>query len=219
MSRRLTLVIACGAILAVPLAGCGGDDDGSGSSAPGNGSPVSDNGSPTVGFMQTPAPKIGRVSLPDLSNGDSPFRFRAETDKLLLVFFGYSNCPDICPGTMSNIKFALARLGERATDVDVAMVTVDPNRDLTALPAYVKAYVPGGHALGTDDPVRLQKAADAFGVTYTVQELPGGKADVGHTSSLYAVDDNGQLVITWIFGVSPTDLTNDLTYLLDHRVR
>ena len=142
------------------------------------------------------------MSLPELGadGGEFAHEGRAEA-KLLLVFFGFANCPDICPGTMSNVKFALERLGERAGDVDLAMVTVDPDRDLDTLADYVQAYVPTAHALGTADPVALQRAADAFGVTYQVQALPGGGADVGHTSALYGVDDEGSLVITWLFGV------------------
>ena len=98
------------------------------------------------------------------------------------------------------------------------MVTVDPDRDLTALPAYVQAYVPERPRPRHGRSGALQKAADAFGVTYTVQELPGGKADVGHTSSLYGVDDDGSLVITWMFGVIAHRSHQRLTYLLDHRV-
>jgi len=213
--RRILALVAVSVAVALTLAGCGGDDDTS-STASDVTSPSDD--APTIGFMQTPAPKVGDVSLPELGASGGEFRLRAPAGKLLLVFFGYSNCPDICPGTMANIKAVLARLDERASNIEVAMVTVDPARDLEALPDYVRAYVPDGHALGTDDPVALQRAADAFGVVYTVQDLPGGEADVGHTSSLFAVDDKGSLLITWTFGVTPTDLTSDITYLLDHHV-
>jgi protein SCO1/2 len=193
------------------LAGCGDDSD----------SPAADSGdpgtsdAPTVGYMTDPAPAVGEVSLPELGEAGGEFTFEAAPGRLLLVFFGFANCPDICPGTLSNVKFAVERLGERAGDVDLAMVTVDPDRDLDTLAAYVEAYVPTAHALGTADPVALQRAADAFGVTYQVQPLPGGGTDVGHTSALYGVDDEGSVVITWLFGTSPTDLAADLEYLLD----
>jgi protein SCO1/2 len=213
VKRSSRCLVAAGVALSVAavLAACGGDDD---ASTADSGDTQEQDG-PTVGHMTEPATAIGKVSLPDLGADGAAFPLRAAPGKLLLVFFGFSNCPDICPGTMANVKFALGRLGDRAADVDVAMVTVDPERDLEVLPEYVQAYVPTAHALGTDDPVALQKAADAFGVTYTVQDLPGGESEVGHTSALYGVDDTGALVITWLFGITATDLANDLTYLLD----
>ena len=98
------------AIARWPLGGCGGDDDGSRCIRSARRRITgSANGSPTVGFMTDPGPgDRRRVACPISERTTPPFRLRAEPGKLLLVFFGYSNCPDICPGTMSNVKFALA---------------------------------------------------------------------------------------------------------------
>ncbi|MDQ3738118.1 MAG: SCO family protein, partial [Actinomycetota bacterium] len=169
---------------------------------------------PTVGYQLRPAPDVGSARLPDLTDGGRPFAFRAEPDSLLLVFFGFTNCPDICPTTMANVKFALGKLDDTADRIDVAMVTVDPERDLETLPAYVSDFVPTAHALGTADGDELLAAADAFGANYTIGTTPGGGVDVGHTPYLYGVDDEGRVAITWSNEVSSDDLVADIRHVL-----
>ena len=148
---------------------------------------------------------------------------RAEPDGLLLVYFGYTNCPDFCPTTMSDVKLARARLDEPER-VSVAMVTVDPDRDFVVDPercadeivlaCYVTSFVDDAHALGTDDPALLSAAAAPFGAAYNVTQN-GDEVQVDHTTSLYAVDDAGRLVLTWQFGVSIDDLASDMEQLLE----
>ncbi len=177
---------------------------------------------PTTGYRREPAPSVGDFELPDLSNDGAAFPLRAQPDELLVVYFGYTNCPDFCPTTMSDLNIAQKRiaaehpeLGDRITE---AMITVDPDRDLPVLDDYVASFFADGHALGTDDPVALAQAAEPFGVGYGVTpaaESESGDIEVAHTTSLYAIDDTGSLVLTWQFGVSIDDLTADLLFLLD----
>ena len=75
------------------------------------------------------------------------------------MYFGYTNCPDVCPTTMADLGAALDRLDdEDAARVDVAMVTVDPERDTAVLADYVQSFVADAHAMATDDPAALRAA-------------------------------------------------------------
>ncbi len=184
--------------LAVTAAGCGGD------------------GRELVGFARDPAPKVDTVTLPDVSRDGAPFTLRAAEDGLLVVYFGYTNCPDVCPTTMADLGAALDRLDdEEAARVDVAMVTVDPDRDTPVLADYVQSFVADAHALATDDPAALRAAAAPFAVGYEVVTRPDGEVEVGHTDLLFAVDDTGTLVLNWPFGTSVADLAADIRQLLD----
>jgi protein SCO1/2 len=168
-----------------------------------------------VGYTVEPAPQVDAVALPDMSQGGDPFALRAEPGGLLVVYFGYTNCPDVCPTTMADLRAALRQLGDDSDRVDVAMVTIDPDRDTAVLADYVGSFIEGGHALATDDADDLRAVASPFGVTYLVEANASGEIVVTHTPFLYVVDDAGQLALTWTFGVAADDLANDLEQLLE----
>ena len=191
--RRAAVVIA----LALVVAACGGDDR------------------ELVGFQREPAPVVSEFELPDLSNDGESFALRAEPGELLLVYFGYTNCPDFCPTTLSDARLARQRLDD-PSQVAVAMVAIDPDRDLPVLADYVGGFFPErGHALGTDDPSLLARVAAPFGAQYDVSTNDDGEIDVAHTTQLYAIDDAGRIVLTWQFGVSIDDLAGDMAQLLE----
>jgi protein SCO1 len=167
-----------------------------------------------VGYTRDPEPEVDVAALPDLTNHGEPFDVRADPGHLLVVYFGYTNCPDFCPTTLSNVARAKDGLGDDGDRVDVAMVTVDPDRDIDVLAEYVQSFVPGAHALATDDPTLLATIAEPFGVSYQVTASTDGDVEVQHTTFLYAVDDTGSLVITWPSGTSAEDIEADLRELL-----
>ena len=170
-----------------------------------------------AGYQREPAPMVGDLELPDLSNDGEPFALRAEPDELLLVYFGYTNCPDFCPTTLSDVRLARRQLDDPAA-VAVAMITIDPDRDIPILADYIDGFFPGeGHALGTDDPSLLAEVAAPFGTSYDVTTNDDGEVEVGHRTDLYAIDDQGRLVLTWPFGVSKDELAADLEQLLEAR--
>ena len=170
-----------------------------------------------TGYRREPAPVVAEFSLPDLSNGGEPFTLRADPGELLIVYFGYTNCPDFCPTTLSDVRLAAQLLDDDADRIEVAMIAVDPDRDLPILADYVGGFFDDGHALGTDDPSALAQVAAPFGVQYDVTTTDDGEIDVAHTTQLYAVDDSGELVMTWQFGVSKDDLAVDFEQLLDEQ--
>lgn len=168
------------------------------------------------GFERTPTPSVIDASLPEITNDNAPFTFQAQADDgLLLVYFGFTHCPDVCPTTLSDLRNALDRLEPSDRErVGTAMVTVDPDRDTAdVLPNYVRSFLPDALALRSTSDSELQFAAEAFGVTYEVTETDDG-VEVIHTGSLYAVAPNGDLLISWPFGVTPDDLNKDIEILL-----
>lgn len=168
-----------------------------------------------AGIVRTPPPNVADVSLPDATNGGD-FVFVAAPGGILILYWGYTGCPDICPTTMSDVRRALRDIGDLADSVDVAMVTVDPDRDTAeVLTAYVQAFVDDGVALRTDDPDRLAAAAEPLGVQYSVSVQDDGWVDVAHSAFLYAIDDSGILRLTWPFGIESELIAADLRELLE----
>lgn len=169
------------------------------------------------GVIRTPPLQVGDVVLPDETPGanGAPFEMRAPRGGLLVVYFGYTSCPDICPTTLSDIGRALRELGAPASRVDVAMVTVDPERDSGEIIAsYLDHFVRRGHALRTTDPVQQETAQDAFRVT--ARRIPEGDTySMEHTAITYVVNDAGTVVLEWPFGTSSRDMRLDLEALLE----
>lgn len=157
---------------------------------------------------------VGEVTLPDASRGGAPFAMTASEDGILVVYFGFTSCPDICPTTLADLRSALSDLGDDAERVDVAMVTVDPERDSDeTMVAYLGSFIEGGHPLRTASQSDLQAAADAFGASFDIVKTKDS-TDVFHTAYLYAVDTAGTIRIIWPFGAEPDRIANDLAGLL-----
>lgn len=186
-------------------AACGSDDDAN--------DQVSD---PTLsGIVRDPAPQVDLVALPSLSEPGEDVEFRADDGEIQVVYFGFTNCPDVCPTTLADLTVALRILGdEQAGDVDVVMATVDPDRDLDILDGYVTSFIPDATAVGTDDTGLLEAAAEPFGASWEIREDDEGRIEVDHSPFLYAIDDEGKLVLTWQFGASSQDMADDLSTLL-----
>jgi protein SCO1 len=196
--RWITIAV----VAAVAATACGGDDEAGADRE-------------LAGYRRDPAPVVGDLTLPDLTADGEEFALRAEPGEILAVYFGYTNCPDFCPTTLSDLRLATRRMEPSdAERVGLAMVTVDPDRDLPVLADYVTSFLEGSHALGTEDPNRLAEVAAPFGVGYEVRTNDEGEIEVAHSTSLYAVDDAGEIVLTWQFGVPIDDLAADLTQLL-----
>ena len=169
-----------------------------------------------AGYEIEPDPAVGTYSLPAVNQAGGDFDFRADDDEILMVYFAFTNCPDFCPTTLADTRIALNELGARADEVEVAVVTIDPDRDTPEiLTNYVETFIADATALRTEDQTLLRETAFAFGADYRIVTDDAGEIEVGHTTNLFAVDDTGSLVLTWPFGVTTDDIVNDLTILLD----
>ena len=168
-----------------------------------------------AGSVRTPLPQVGDLTLPDAGRDGAPFAMRAADGGLLVLYFGYTSCPDVCPTTLADLRKAFAELGDDATRVDVAMATVDPGRDTDeVITNYVQSFIAGAHGLRTDDDALLSAVADALGAVYSVTTAADGDVEVVHSGQVYVIDDQGRLQVTWPFGMTAADMAGDLELLL-----
>jgi protein SCO1 len=134
--------------------------------------------------------------------------------KVVLVFFGFTHCPDACPTTLAEMAQALRQLGPDADKVQVLFVTVDPERDT---PAVLRQYVPSFNPafLGLyGDPDATARTAKEFKVFYQKQPLPGGGYSVDHTAGTYVYDREGRLRLFAQYGRGAAPILHDLRILL-----
>jgi protein SCO1/2 len=178
--------------------------------------------SPTATVSEASPPEDefgGSFSLTD-QNGmrrtDMDFR-----GKYMLIFFGYTYCPDVCPTTLAVEAEALDKLGVRASRIVPIFITVDPKRDtpdklksyLSAFDAQPSSVRPNFVGL-TGTPEEIEQAADAYEVYYRAH-LDGrfGGAEgysVDHTGNVYLMSPEGKFVAYYSQGISPDELAADL---------
>ena len=133
--------------------------------------------------------------------------------KLVVLFFGFTRCPDICPTTLAEIANAVQSLGPDAERVQVLLVTVDPERDTAqALSAYVGAFDPRFIAL-RGDAAATQRAAKEFKIYYEKRKQ-GETYTVDHSAQAYVLDGQGRLRLLVRHDRIGTDLAPDLRTLL-----
>jgi protein SCO1 len=136
--------------------------------------------------------------------------------KVVIVNFGYTSCPDVCPTTLAEFASAMRRLGDDAARVQVLFVTVDPKRDTPELLAqYVPAFHPAFLGLRGDD-AATARVTKSFGVYSSIQE---GKTPetytVSHSGQSFVFDPQGRLRLVVPPGLPPESLASDLRLLLN----
>jgi protein SCO1 len=181
-------------------------------------------GEPTYNGIVRDLPlDVSAISLPDVTDPglrgggqvvDDRLVLAAADGRVLLVYFGFLSCPDICPTTLLDVRSALGQLDEDLRGrVDVAFVTVDPDRDGPAeLAAYLRHFFPAHHAIRAEG-AELDGALDAFLASAEILVGEDGTIDVAHTAILYAVDSAGLVRIEWPFGTSAPAMADDLRTL------
>lgn len=124
----------------------------------------------------------------------------------LLLFFGYTSCPDICPLTLTNLARALDAIGAGPSDVTIAMITVDPERDrYEVLAKYVAAFGPNVVGL-TGSADALRSLYSAYGVYAHAAPGDHGHVEVMHPDAVFGIDSDGQLRVL----LHPTDPASEL---------
>lgn len=147
------------------------------------------------------------------ANGDvslSDFR-----GKIVLIYFGYTFCPDICPGTLANVAQALRDMDTKAEDVQLIMVSLDPERDTPEkLAEYMGHFHPSFIGItGTKE--QLDEVTALYGIFY--QKAAGSDATsylIDHTATLMVLDREGYMKLVFPFGVTAKDIADDLKYML-----
>jgi protein SCO1/2 len=147
----------------------------------------------------------------------SLFSLAADTDaRLTLVFFGYTNCPDICQAVMASLASAMTRIDESLREqVEVVFVTTDPARDdEKTLREYLDRFDPSFIGL-TGDLSTIVDAGLALGVAVEKGEkLPSGGYEVTHGTQVIGIDGSDSAPIIWTHGTSAAEFADDITLLL-----
>ena len=136
--------------------------------------------------------------------------------KVVVMFFGYTQCPDICPTTLTEMQQVMSILGPQSDKVQVLFVSIDPQRDTAAiLKQYVPAFDPRFLGLRPADDAALEKVAKDFKIYY--KKVPGTSPDsytMDHTAGSYAFDPDGRLRLYIKHAQGPEALAHDLKELL-----
>lgn len=178
---------------------------------------VADKGTALIGLQRDEPLHVGEETITrvDADGRESLFTFKADTGKLLAVYFGFTNCPDLCPTTLADLRSAFRRVEGSADRVDVAMVTVDPDRDTPkVLVPYLTSFIADPIALRTTNDSQLKRVEAAFLASATVKKEATGKVSVSHTAATYVVDEAGDVIVEWPFGIGADGMENDLKILL-----
>jgi cytochrome oxidase Cu insertion factor (SCO1/SenC/PrrC family) len=164
----------------------------------------------TASPLAAAEPEPPPTFTPRFQLADTSGRAVSEADfrgKFMLITFGYTFCPDVCPTTLQNVTLALARIGTSADKIAPLFVTLDPERDLPAnLASYVAAFDKRIKGL-TGTPDQIAQAARNFGVIYrkaAVQSADSYLMD--HTARLYFIGPTGQPLGKFSHTLSPDDL-------------
>jgi protein SCO1/2 len=135
--------------------------------------------------------------------------------KVVVLFFGYTQCPDVCPTTLAELAAAMTKLGPDAARVQVLFITVDPERDTPELLAqYVPAFQPSFLGL-YGDAAATAATAKEFRIIY--QKQPGttpGSYSVDHSAGTYLFDPQGRLRVYESYGQGPDAFAHDIGELL-----
>jgi cytochrome oxidase Cu insertion factor (SCO1/SenC/PrrC family) len=154
------------------------------------------------------------------TNWDSrPFRLSDLQGKVVLLFFGYTHCPDVCPLTMAELAQLYGQLGEKAGDVAVVFISTDPARDT---PERLAQYIPAFHQdfYGVHIPEsELTAIKQAYGVYAEKHEDANQEANadylVDHNSYIYVIDQQGQLRLAFSPDIPEAELLADVEHLVD----
>ncbi len=136
--------------------------------------------------------------------------------KVVVMFFGYTQCPDVCPSTLTEMQQVMTLMGPQSDKVQVLFVTVDPERDTAAiLKQYVPSFDPSFLGLRPADEAALEKVTKDFKIYYKkVAGTSPGSYTMDHTAGSYAFDPQGRLRLYIKHAQGPETLAHDLKELL-----
>jgi protein SCO1/2 len=161
-----------------------------------------------------PYPKAAQIELKK-SNGEM-FRLSDQKGKIVLLFFGFTYCTDVCPTTLANLKQALNTLGEdKAKSVEVVFVSVDPERDTPdVIQQYVERFDKSYIGL-SGSMADLQKVWDGYGIYR--EKVPSDSPtdyEIEHTARVFLIDGSGNLRLSYGTDNLTEQVSNDLNILL-----
>ncbi len=180
--------------------------------------------SPPQGGVEKPDSKFTSTDITGadfpkpLTLADHTGKLRTMSDfkgKAVVLFFGYTHCPDVCPTTMSDLKSAMKLLGNKADEVQVIFVTVDPQRDTQAVLAQ---FVPSFDKRFIGMRGSLQETAETLGNFKIFYSKVDGKTStdytIDHSAGMYTFDKEGKIRLYMAYGMKPAAIASDISKLL-----
>lgn len=136
-------------------------------------------------------------------------------NKVVVLFFGYTHCPDVCPTTMSDLKQTMKVLGNDADQVQVIFITVDPERDTQEVLAKYVPYFDKRFIGLTGSLEQVAKTMGSYKIFSTkVKSASTGSYTIDHSAGIYVFDKTGKARIYMSYGQKPADIAHDIEQLL-----
>ncbi|WP_037587143.1 SCO family protein [Stenoxybacter acetivorans] len=216
MKPITALWCAC-ALLTAALTACGGSAEQNSTAAS---APTQASASTQTGFSGSDirADHIGG-DFTLLGPDNKPVSLHDFQGKVVALSFGYTHCPDVCPANLLIYADALKQLGERAKDVQVLFISVDPDRDTPQLLAqYAPAFYPDfiGLTVKPDDGAALAQVKQQYRIVSSKvpSDIPNQYL-VDHSAGTYLIDQNGKAAVYEPYGQTAAQLAHDINLLLD----
>lgn len=168
-----------------------------------------------VRYESPATPYNFRLSAPD----ERTIQLSDFRGQVVLLFFGYTSCPDVCPTTLAELRQVRADLEEDAQWVQVIFITVDPERDTPdRIQNYVSAFDPTFVGLSGNE-LELEAVWQAYGVIREINDttVTGAGYLVTHSARTYLIDPDGNLFLSYSYGTPPDDILHDVRLLLKTR--
>lgn len=155
--------------------------------------------------------------MPDftLQSVNGPVSLSDFRGKVVVLYFGYTSCPDVCPTTLAHLRQALNDLGQKASEVQVILVAVDWQKDTPErVASYLSAFRPDFVGLsGTE--AQINAVTKDFGIFYQINPPDeNGYYTVDHTATTLVLNREGGLMLTWPYGLTADELLEDLKVVL-----
>ena len=200
------IVLAAILLLTAALAACGSGD---------NGGETQPTATPKSGTILDPPKEVGDFTLTDQTG--APFHLSDLRGKVVILYFGYTFCPDVCPMSLSFYLRVKNTLGADADKLAVVFISVDGERDTPdRLANYLSAFDPDFIGLtGTDTDIRI--VAKDYGVFFQRVSYDNTQADylVDHTASTFVVGPEGRLRIIYPYGTDPAIMVEGVRMLIE----
>lgn len=145
----------------------------------------------------------------------SAFRLSDLKGRWILLAYGYTHCPDVCPMTLSILRDVKKQIGVGADRLGVVFVTVDPERDTADIMGKYVAHFDATFKGLTGTPAEIAAAAQPYNVKYEKKaSTPAVGYVMNHTAYVYLIDPQFRLRVTYPFGVKSEEIARDLQYLM-----